>query len=104
MIHSVTQPFCEGCVRARLSADGRLYTCLFAKRGHDLRALLRGGADDSQIASRIDEIWSARADRYSELRGLRESKLGDLGGNGAAASTQPDRRASGRIEMSYIGG
>jgi GTP 3',8-cyclase len=88
VIHSVTQPFCQGCVRARLSAEGRLYTCLFAKRGHDLRALLRDGGTDSQIASAINEIWMARADRYSELRGLRA----------------PTGAAAGRIEMSYIGG
>ena len=105
VIHSVTQPFCQGCVRARLSAEGRLYTCLFARRGHDLRALLRGGGNDSQIASRINQIWTARADRYSELRSLRQPpEAGDPGVDGAAASAQAARQAAGRVEMSYIGG
>jgi cyclic pyranopterin phosphate synthase len=88
VIHSVTEPFCDGCARARLSADGRLYTCLFASRGSDLRALLRGGADDAQIASHLREIWTGRADRYSQLR----------------AAAHARRRASAKIEMSYIGG
>ncbi len=105
VIHSVTQPFCQGCVRARLSAEGQLYTCLFAKRGHDLRALLRGGAEDSQIASRINEIWTARADRYSELRSLGDStSVADRGGRGRAATAKAGRQVAGRIEMSYIGG
>src|SRR2546426_12271517 len=68
VIASVTQPFCHGCTRARLSADGRLYTCLFAAQGHDLKSLLRGGAGDGQITDHLGRIWSARADRYSELR------------------------------------
>ena len=68
VIASVTQPFCGGCSRARLSAEGRLYTCLFAARGHDLRAPLRLGASDEEIAERLREIWSRRTDRYSELR------------------------------------
>jgi cyclic pyranopterin phosphate synthase len=88
VIHSVTEPFCQGCARARLSADGRLYTCLFATRGSDLRALLRGGADDARLASHLRKIWTARADRYSELR----------------AARKPGRRAPAKIEMSYIGG
>jgi cyclic pyranopterin phosphate synthase len=105
VIHSVTEPFCQGCVRARLSAEGRLYTCLFAKRGHDLRALLRGGGTDSEVASRINEIWTARADRYSELRTLRRpAEASEPGGNGAVASTEAGGPSSGRIEMSYIGG
>jgi cyclic pyranopterin phosphate synthase len=87
VIHSVTKPFCGGCTRARLSADGQLYTCLFARGGHDLRGLLRGGASDAQLAARLREIWTARADRYSELR------------------TSPGRpREGARVEMSYIGG
>jgi cyclic pyranopterin phosphate synthase len=87
VIHSVTKPFCGGCTRARLSADGQLYTCLFARGGHDLRGLLRGGASDAQLAARLREIWTARADRYSELR------------------TSPRRpREGARVEMSYIGG
>jgi GTP 3',8-cyclase len=85
VIASVTQPFCGGCTRARLSADGKLYTCLFAAQGHDLRGLLRSGATDQQLATRIGSIWGDRADRYSELRR-------------AASERRP------KIEMSYIGG
>jgi len=85
LIASVTEPFCGGCTRARLSADGRLHTCLFGAAGHDLRALLRDGAGDEEIAARVRAIWTARADRYSELRASR-------------ASPPP------RVEMSYIGG
>jgi cyclic pyranopterin phosphate synthase len=85
VIASVTQPFCGGCSRARLSAEGRLYTCLFAARGHDLRAPLRLGASDEEIGERLRAIWSRRTDRYSELR---------------TAETKP----SAKVEMSYIGG
>ncbi|HEX8714691.1 MAG TPA: GTP 3',8-cyclase MoaA [Solirubrobacteraceae bacterium] len=92
VISSVTEPFCGGCSRARLSADGQLYTCLFAERGHDLRALLRGDASDAQIAARVGAIWGARADRYSELRAAR------------TALPAPPGRGGGRVEMSYIGG
>jgi GTP 3',8-cyclase len=85
VISSVTQPFCGDCTRARLSADGKVYTCLFAVQGHDLRALLRGGADDAELTASIADIWRARADRYSELRS-------------AATADLP------KVEMSYIGG
>jgi cyclic pyranopterin phosphate synthase len=68
VIASVTQPFCRDCNRARLSAEGKLYTCLFAANGHDLRALLRAGASDESIAAAIEKIWGVRDDRYSELR------------------------------------
>lgn len=85
-ISSVSQPFCSGCNRARLSSEGRLYTCLFATEGIDLRAALRGGLEDSQLLHMIHGAWSARADRYSELRGLRE---------------ESEQR---KIEMHYIGG
>jgi len=85
VIASVTQPFCRACTRARLSADGKLYTCLFASHGHDLRGPLRAGATDEEIAGRLRLIWSGRADRYSELR-----------------SAATPRRA--RVEMSHIGG
>jgi len=85
VIASVTQPFCGDCTRARISAEGRLYTCLFATRGHDLRALVRSEAGDEGLRARIGELWSARTDRYSELRS-------------AATGEAP------RIEMSYIGG
>jgi cyclic pyranopterin phosphate synthase len=105
VIHSVTQPFCQGCARARLSPEGRLYTCLFANRGHDLRALLRGGAEDAQIARHIHEVWTARADRYSELRSLRDLTSVDARRErDGAAATKAHRRAAGRVEMSYIGG
>ena len=85
VISSVTAPFCGGCTRARLSADGKLHTCLFGAAGHDLRGLLREGADDAQIAARLASIWGGRSDRYSELR--------------AALSGSAQR-----VEMSYIGG
>ncbi len=68
VIASVTQPFCGDCTRARLSSEGTLYTCLFAADGHDLRAPLRAGADDEELAARIVQAWAARTDRYSELR------------------------------------
>ncbi|MBO9664154.1 GTP 3',8-cyclase MoaA [Dokdonella sp.] len=67
-ISSVTEPFCGDCSRARLSADGRLYTCLFAGSGHDLRGPLRAGIGDAELAGLIRAVWSAREDRYSELR------------------------------------
>lgn len=68
-ISSVTEPFCGDCSRARLSADGKLYTCLFAGAGHDLRGPLRAGASDEELAGLIRAVWSARDDRYSEIRG-----------------------------------
>ena len=85
IISSVTQPFCGDCTRARLSAEGKLYTCLFAVRGHDLRALLRGGAADEELDASIRALWSVREDRYSDLR----------------SAATPDLP---KIEMSYIGG
>ncbi len=85
LIASVTQPFCGSCTRARLSAEGKLHTCLFAAHGHDLRALLRGEASDREIARHLRSIWTGRADRYSEVR------------------TDPNARR-GKVEMSYIGG
>jgi len=68
VISSVTEPFCRDCTRARLSADGKLYTCLFAVDGRDVRATLRGGADDEALAAFLADTWSSRDDRYSELR------------------------------------
>lgn len=70
LITSVTKPFCTDCTRARLTAVGELYTCLFASSGTDLRAVLRGGADDEQLREAVSGRWRARDDRYSELRGL----------------------------------
>jgi cyclic pyranopterin phosphate synthase len=85
IISSVTQPFCGSCTRARLSAEGRLFTCLFAARGHDLRAVLRSSASDGELDEAIARVWRARGDRYSELRT-------------AETATRP------KVEMSYIGG
>jgi len=84
-IASVTQPFCGDCTRARLAADGVLHTCLFATAGHDLRPLLRGGGSDAELEQALRGIWSARGDRYSELRsaataGLRKVEMSYLGG------------------------
>ena len=85
VVTSVTQPFCGSCTRARLSADGKLYLCLFAGDGHDLRSLLRGGADDETIAGVIAGHWRARDDRYSEIRFENDATMR-------------------KVEMSHIGG
>jgi cyclic pyranopterin phosphate synthase len=85
-IASVTQPFCGDCTRARLSSDGKLYTCLFAAEGADLRAPLRAGASDAELAALISAIWQRRADRYSELReqlrarGVQHVEMNHVGG------------------------
>ncbi len=89
VISSVTQAFCHDCNRARLSTEGKLFLCLFATNGHDLRALLRGDYSDTQIAAAIGLIWQGRDDRYSELRGAQDA---DIGGG------------QRRVEMHYIGG
>ncbi|MEP6694146.1 MAG: GTP 3',8-cyclase MoaA [Chloroflexota bacterium] len=85
VIASVTQAFCADCTRARLSADGSLYTCLFATQGHDLRAMVRSDATDAQLADSIAAIWTARDDRYSEVRseetaGLKKIEMSFIGG------------------------
>jgi len=85
VIASVTQPFCGTCTRARLSAEGRLYTCLFAVRGHDLRSLVRNGATDDDLSEAVGAVWHARSDRYSEIRSENTADLP-------------------KVEMSYIGG
>ncbi len=85
VISSVTQPFCGDCTRSRISAEGKLYTCLFASRGTDLRALLRSGANQDELRDAIAGVWTRRTDRYSELRTEGTTELP-------------------RIEMSYIGG
>ena len=92
VISSVTQAFCSDCNRARLSTEGKLFLCLFASQGHDLRALLRGGFTDAQIAGAVAHIWQKRDDRYSEQR--------------AALPADTSLLDSGlkRVEMSYIGG
>ncbi len=85
VISSVTQAFCSTCTRARVSTDGRLYTCLFAQRGYDLKAMLRSGVDDEAIARGIAAVWQRRSDRYSEIR-----------------TGETARRR--KVEMSFIGG
>ena len=85
VIASVTEAFCRDCTRARLSTDGRLYTCLFATDGYDLRTLLRGGRTDGEIGSAIAHVWKRRADRYSEIRTANTPRMS-------------------KVEMSYIGG
>jgi cyclic pyranopterin phosphate synthase len=75
IISSVTRPFCRDCTRARLSADGKLYTCLFAVSGRDVRAVLRDGSSDEALVSFLAETWRARDDRYSELRAQSTSDL-----------------------------
>jgi cyclic pyranopterin phosphate synthase len=85
VISSVTQAFCSSCNRMRLSTEGSLYTCLFAQSGHDLKALLRGGATDDEMRNEIAAVWQARADRYSEIRTAQTASLK-------------------KVEMSYIGG
>jgi cyclic pyranopterin phosphate synthase len=85
VISSVTQAFCRDCTRARLSTDGKVYTCLFGTDGFDLRGLLREGADDAALGNAIASIWRARSDRYSEIR--------------TANTVQAPK-----VEMSYIGG
>jgi cyclic pyranopterin phosphate synthase len=85
VIASVTQAFCRDCTRIRLSTEGKLYTCLFATTGFDLRALLRSGASDDEIRDAVAALWTKRSDRYSEIRSSQTGKLE-------------------KIEMSYIGG
>jgi cyclic pyranopterin phosphate synthase len=85
IISSVSKPFCGDCSRARISADGKIYTCLFAAEGHDLREVIRGGASDEEVREFVRNIWHHRDDRYSELR--------------SATTTTAEK-----IEMSYIGG
>jgi cyclic pyranopterin phosphate synthase len=86
IIASVTRPFCHDCTRARLSAEGKLYTCLFASFGHDLRALLRDGRSDEEIHAAVARLWRRRDDRYSEIR------------------TEQTSHQRGKVEMSHIGG
>jgi len=87
IITSVSQPFCGDCTRARLSAEGKLYTCLFATAGTDLRGPLRSGASDDELAALLTRVWANRKDRYSEIR----------------TAATPDLVRAGQIEMSYIG-
>ena len=89
-ISSVTHAFCGDCNRARLSMEGKLFLCLFASQGYDLRTLLRDGADDATIDAALAAIWQGRSDRYSELR--------------ASLPADASGSAARRVEMSYIGG
>jgi cyclic pyranopterin phosphate synthase len=75
VIASVSAPFCGDCTRARLSADGKLYTCLFSAKGHDVRAVLRSGGGEAEVRDLVDRTWRARVDRYSELRTEATTKL-----------------------------
>lgn len=84
-ISSITEPFCSGCNRARLSVDGKLYTCLFANEGYDLKTIIRNGASEQDVLNYFHDIWTKRSDRYSELRFINKSNLP-------------------KVEMSYIGG
>ena len=90
VISSVTRSFCHSCTRARISTEGKLYTCLFATGGDDLRALMRGGCSDEELSAVMGRIWSERKDHYSELRSAKPPEL--------SATVRP------KIEMSYIGG
>ncbi len=90
VISSVTQSFCSSCTRARISTEGKLFTCLFATGGHDLRALMRGGCSDEQLSTVMAHIWRERTDRYSDLR--------------TAATNELRTTGKKKIEMSYIGG
>ena len=84
-ISSISEPFCNGCNRARLSVDGKLYTCLFANEGYDLKTIIRNGASEQDVLNYFQDIWTKRSDRYSELRFINKSDLP-------------------KVEMSYIGG
>jgi cyclic pyranopterin phosphate synthase len=84
-VSSVTEPFCRDCHRARLTADGKLVTCLFASGGSDLRSVLRKGVSDQELADFVSSVWTRREDRYSELR-----------------AESPSR--TNKVEMSYVGG
>ena len=90
VISSVTQSFCHSCTRVRVSTEGKLYTCLFATGGHDLRALMRGGCSDEDLSGVMAHIWRERTDRYSELRSAKSQEL--------------HAKGKQKIEMSYIGG
>ncbi|RYX98108.1 MAG: GTP 3',8-cyclase MoaA [Comamonadaceae bacterium] len=92
VISSVTHAFCGACNRARLSTEGKLFLCLFASQGQDLRALIRGGHSDAEISAAIGHIWHHRDDRYSELRATTD------------ADDEPAAPGEKRVEMSYIGG
>lgn len=89
VISSVTAPFCGTCTRVRISTEGKLYTCLFAESGHDLRGMMRSGCTDAELSEAMASIWRARTDRYSEIRSSLTDEL---------------RRSGKHVEMSYIGG
>ena len=89
VISSVTAPFCHTCTRVRISTEGKLFTCLFADQGHDLRAMMRSGCTDEELTEAMSSIWRRRTDRYSEIR---------------SSLTEELRRSAKHVEMSYIGG
>lgn len=94
VVSSVSQAFCHACTRARLSTEGKLYTCLFASGGHDVRALMRAGRSDAEISTVIAHLWRARTDRYSALRSSDTS----------SSHTREPEAGARKVEMSYIGG
>lgn len=94
VIASVTRPFCGNCTRLRLSADGKLYTCLFSSSGKDFRGMLRDGVTDAQLTSKVSEIWNGRGDRYAEERAEQPDEAESIAANGSG----------NRVEMFYIGG
>ncbi len=99
VISSISQPFCGGCARARLSAVGELYTCLFATTGFDLRKLLTSGADERHLSAQIAALWQNRADRYSAERASAQRHPSN-----ATRHPPPGKKTSQKVEMSYIGG
>jgi cyclic pyranopterin phosphate synthase len=99
VIQSVSKPFCAGCTRARLSADGKLFLCLFARHGEDLRALLRGGAGEQDLDRRLRQLWERREDRYSAERAHARSLEG-----ARERREAPGEVLAPKVEMSYIGG
>jgi cyclic pyranopterin phosphate synthase len=104
-ISSVSEPFCGSCTRARLSSDGQLFTCLFASRGTDLKGPHRDGASDEELRDFISAIWTAREDRYSELRSaLRAGAVPAGEGSGGNAEPGDTAEPGHKVEMYYIGG
>ncbi len=102
VISSVTRSFCHSCTRMRISAQGELFTCLFAGAGHDLRALMRAGCTDEQLATVMASLWRSRDDRYSELRSRATAK--DAAGEASGEASGAAKDSPTRVEMSYIGG
>jgi GTP 3',8-cyclase len=106
LVTSITQPFCGDCDRLRLSADGQVFTCLFANQGHDIKEILRSDPTDRRLSARLIEIWSARRDRYSAERALGEGSGAARAGAASPAVPNAQRRLPvvDRVEMPFIGG